>query len=198
MPSGVVDLITGGSEDAANAQRQAIENANAMQKQMFDKQMELLEPFRAAGVDVGLAGLLDLISPEGQQQFLDDYYQSGQFLTQSDAARNQQLASAEATGGLHSTSTQNQLARIAPDLGMNALQDQMNQYGNLTNIGLSGAGAQAGYAQNYGDQYAQNQMNLGNVNAASHMANTGIIGNIVGGVMGTRPVQDFMTDIGLF
>lgn len=198
MPSGVIDMITGGSKDAANSQRQAIENANEMQYAMFQESKKLLEPFREAGVDVGLAGLLGLISPEGQQQFLDDYYQSGQFQTQSDAARNQQLAAAEATGGLQSTSTQNQLARIAPDLGMSALQNQMNQYGNLTNIGLSGAGAQAGYAQNYGNQFAQNQMNLGNVNAQAAMANTANIGSLVGGVMGTKPVQNFMTGIGLF
>lgn len=183
MPSGVIDILTGGSSSAADAQANAARESNAMQKQMFDKSLELLSGYRDLG-DLGLAGMTGLMTPEGQQQFLDDYYQSGQFLTQSDAARNQQLAASEATGGLQSTSTQNQLARIAPDLGFSALQNQQNMYGNAINTGLSGAGRSAGYAQNYGNQYAQNMATIGQANANKALAQGDAIGSIIGAGLG--------------
>lgn len=54
------------------------------------------------------------------------------------------LAAAEATGGLGSTATGNQLAAIAPTLGQNWLSGQMNNYNNLANT------------DNYNQQYNVN------------------------------------------
>ena len=134
-----------GAEEAAEAQEAASQKQIEFAQDVYAQQQELLAPYVQAGTP-GLEGLLELSTPEGQAAYYEQYYQSPQFAAQSAAARNQQLAASEATGGLQATSTQNQLARIAPTLGLQALQQQQQQYGQLTNIGLSGAGATAGYA----------------------------------------------------
>ena len=134
-----------GADDAAKAQEAAAQKQIDFARETYGKQRELLAPYTQAG-QPGLEGLLGLTTPEGQAGFYEQYYKSPQFAAQSAAAANQQLAAAEATGGIQSTSTSNQLARIAPTLGLQALQQQQGLYGNLTNIGLQGAGATAGYA----------------------------------------------------
>ena len=165
MPTGIVAGIAGGAQllgsaigskgasEAAQVQSDVLGQAKAdqlaLQKQIYEEQTARLDPFRQVGLG-GLAGLAKLSTPGGQAEYLENYYQSPSFQAQSQAAQQQQLAAAEATGGLQSTSTQNQLARISPTLGQQALQQQLGAYGNLTNIGLSGAGAQASYAGQYG------------------------------------------------
>ena len=147
---GASALSAKGASEAAGAQSDAAQQAIALKREIFEKQQELLAPYVQLGTDVGLPGLQRLSTPEGQADYYRNYYQSPQFAAQADTARNQQLAASEATGGLQSTSTANQLARISPTLGLAALQNQQGLYGQLTNIGLSGAGSTAGYAGQYG------------------------------------------------
>lgn len=165
---------------ASDSQVQANRESIEAQRELYERQVELLEPFRAAGLP-GLQGLQELATPEGQEQFLQQYYQSPQFAAQASAAQNTQLAASEATGGLQSTSTQNQLARISPTLGSAALEQQQNIYGNLANIGLSGAGSQAGYAGQFGQQQAAALQNIGAAQAGGHLAQ----GQAIGGIFNT-------------
>lgn len=79
----------------------------------------------------------------------------------------QSLAAAEATGGLGSTSTSNQLATIAPTLGQQWLSGQMNNYQNLANIGLGALQGQA----NAGQTYANNMSQISQQSAALAAAN---------------------------
>ncbi|STI74789.1 Gene 11 protein [Escherichia coli] len=71
--------------------------------------------------------LQNLSSLEGQGQALNHYYNSQQYKDLAGQARYQSLAAAEATGGLGSTATGNQLATIAPTLGQQWLSGQMKQ-----------------------------------------------------------------------
>ncbi len=175
---------SGSASRASDAQVQANRESIAAQQKMFEMQLELLEPYRQAGLP-GLEGLLDLSTPEGQAEYLQQYYQSPEFAAQSQAATNTQLAASEATGGLQSTSTQNQLARISPAMGTAALERQLNMYGNLANIGLSGSGSQAGYAGQFGQQQAAALQNIGAAQAGGHLARgqgTGNVFNTLGGL----------------
>lgn len=79
----------------------------------------------------------------------------------------QSLAAAEATGGLGSTATSNQLATIAPTLGQQWLSGQMNNYNNLANIGLGALQGQA----NAGQTYANNMSQISQQSAALAAAN---------------------------
>lgn len=79
----------------------------------------------------------------------------------------QSLAAAEATGGLGSTATSNQLATIAPTLGQSWLSNQMSNYNNLANVGLGALQGQA----NAGQTYANNMSQISQQSAALAAAN---------------------------
>ncbi|EHD1574285.1 LysR family transcriptional regulator [Escherichia coli] len=81
--------------------------------------------------------------------------------------RYQSLAAAEATGGLGSTATSNQLATIAPTLGQSWLSNQMSNYNNLANVGLGALQGQA----NAGQTYANNMSSIAQQSAALSAAN---------------------------
>ena len=169
MPSGIVSSYLGykGASKAADQQEEAAERSIALQREIYEKQLALSEPYRQIGTDIGLAGLTDLSSQQGQADFYRDYYDSPQYQAQAGQARNQQLAASEATGGLGATSTQNQLARIAPTLGLQALGQQQNLYGNLASIGQTAAGSQAGYAGTYGANVGNLYGELGGIRAGA-------------------------------
>ncbi|HCJ6005348.1 TPA: DNA transfer protein [Escherichia coli] len=157
----------GGSSDksakyAAEAQKYAAD----LQNQQFNTIMNNLKPFTPlAGKYVG--SLENLSSLEGQGQALNQYYNSQQYKDLAGQARYQSLAAAEATGGLGSTATSNQLATIAPTLGQQWLSGQMNNYNNLANIGLGALQGQA----NAGQTYANNMSQISQQSAALAAAN---------------------------
>ncbi|WP_252359354.1 DNA transfer protein [Escherichia coli] len=144
--------------------------------------------------------LQNLSSLQGQGQALNQYYNSQQYKDLAGQARYQSLAAAEATGGLGSTATGNQLAAIAPTLGQNWLSGQMNNYNNLANIGL---GALTGQA-NAGQNYANNVSQLYQQQAAAAAANankpsgfqSALGGAAAGAAMGTAIMPGWGTAIG--
>lgn len=117
--------------------------------------------------DKYVGSLENLSSLEGQGQALNQYYNSQQYKDLAGQARYQSLAAAEATGGLGSTATGNQLATIAPTLGQQWLSGQMNNYQNLANIGLGALQGQA----NAGQTYANNMSQISQQSAALAAAN---------------------------
>ncbi|EEE1142467.1 DNA transfer protein [Salmonella enterica] len=157
----------GGSSDksakyAAEAQKYAAD----LQNQQFNTIMNNLKPFTPLA-DKYIGSLEGLSSLEGQGQALNDYYNSQQYKDLAGQARYQNLAAAEATGGLGSTATSNQLSAIAPTLGQQWLSGQMNNYQNLANIGLGALQGQA----NAGQTYANNMSQISQQSAALAAAN---------------------------
>ncbi len=128
--------------------------------------------------------LQNLSSLEGQGQALNQYYNSQQYKDLAGQARYQSLAAAEATGGLGSTATSNQLATIAPTLGQSWLSNQMSNYNNLANVGLGALQGQA----NAGQTYANNMSSIAQQSAALAAANankpSGLQTAISGGASG--------------
>lgn len=161
-----------GTKHALKEQQKATDKQMNYQRELAAQQAEWLSPFREAGTNA-LPGLIALAGkPIDREQTLSDYYGGQEFAQSEEQARRSQLASAEAMGGLGSTANSNVLASIAPQLGQNFLQaktaeqqDMYNQLMGLTNVGLSGAGAQSAAAS-------------GTTNALTALA--GQKGNIVG------------------
>lgn len=153
-----------GGGSAAKAQARTQQQAIDLQKQQFDQVTQNLAPYLAAGTPA-LQQLQGLATLQGQQNALNNYYNSGQFADLANQARYQQLASAEATGGLGSTATGNALASIAPMLGQQWLGGQMQNYGNLMNAGMSAATGQASAGQNYANNAGQLLQGLGSIQA---------------------------------
>ncbi|EKI1159382.1 DNA transfer protein [Shigella flexneri] len=137
----------GGSSDksakyAAEAQKYAAD----LQNQQWQTIMKNLAPFTPLAEQY-VNQLQNLSSLEGQGQALNQYYNSKQYKDLAGQARYQSLAAAEATGGLGSTATSNQLATIAPTLGQSWLSNQMSNYNNLANAGQTYANNMSSIAQ---------------------------------------------------
>lgn len=166
--------IIGGIGASKGAKEQSKSNDRALdaQMQMFNQQSEWLSPFRKAG-ESGLAGLQGLAGqPIDREYLLDQYFKSNEYNQLANQARYQTLAGAEATGGLGSTATSNQLGSIAPQLGQAYLgmktaeqQDMYNQLLGLVNVGLSGAGAQSAAAANNANALGSLYSQQGAINA---------------------------------
>ncbi|EFB1811224.1 TPA: DNA transfer protein [Escherichia coli] len=156
----------GGSDGGSKAQARATEKGIELQREMWQTNMQNLAPFTPLAQQY-VSELQNISSLQGQGQALNQYYNSQQYKDLAGQARYQSLAAAEATGGLGSTATGNQLASIAPTLGQNWLSGQMNNYNNLANIGL---GALTGQA-NAGQTYANNASQLYQQQAAAVAAN---------------------------
>lgn len=173
---GVVGGITG-SNAAADAQVNAANAANNMQYQIYQEQQQRVAPFFNAG-QTALGGLQGLVND--RQGTLNNFYNSGEYTGLANQARYQQLAAAEATGGLGSTAFGNSLASIAPQLGQNYLNTQYNNLLGLTNVGLSAAGTQNAAAGNYANAYGQNQAQIGAAQAGNALANGQLVTQGIG------------------
>lgn len=169
----------GGAKEQAEAQKEAIQ----LQREQWNQIQQNLSPYLAVGAPA-LQQLQSLVSPEGQAQALSDYYKSDQYKQLADQARYQQLSAAEATGGLGGSATANQLASIAPMLGQNYLSNQLQNYGNLTNIGMSAATGQASAGQNFANNTGQLLQGLGSINGAAANRPSGLQSALGGAVSG--------------
>ena len=184
-----------GASKAARAQEQAAQQGINLQRETRDLSMANLRPFMEAGQG-GLTGLVDLANTQlDPNQFYSEYFQSPEYAQLSTQARNNMLASQEATGGLRTTSTANLLGSIAPQLAQSAfarqqaLQDaNYNRQMGLVNVGLNAAGGQnavAGNAANAmsGLMQQQGAARAGRL-AAPYQAGANLIGNLQGMIMG--------------
>lgn len=156
----------GGGDNGAGAQAEAMKYSADLQNDQFNRIMANLAPFTDYAQKY-VGQMANLSTLEGQNQALQGYYGSDQYKGMADQARYQALNAAEATGGLGSTATMNQLAAIAPTLGQSWLGDQMNNAQNLANIGLGALQGQA----NAGQNYANNMGSLYQQQAALAAAN---------------------------
>lgn len=154
-----------GGDGGAGAQADATKKGVELQRQMWQTNMQNLAPFTPLAQQY-ISQLQGLSTLQGQGQALNDYYNSDQYKQLANQARYQTLQSAEATGGLGSTATSNQLATIAPTLGQSWLSGQMNNYQNLANIGLGALTGQATAGQNYANNVGQLYQQQANAAAA--------------------------------
>ncbi len=146
--------MKGGSDSGSKAQARATEKGIELQREMWQTNMQTLHRSRhSLSSTYHSCRIFPLF--RGQGQALNQYYNSQQYKDLAGQARYQSLAAAEATGGLGSTATGNQLAAIAPTLGQNWLSGQMNNYNNLANIGLGALTGQANAGQNYANNVSQ-------------------------------------------
>lgn len=144
--SGVIGGI--GAHKAAKQQQKYQDKAMGQQREGYQNAVDWVSPYEQAGQSA-LAGLQGIAGkPIDRNQLLAGYFQSPEYKMMSDQARYQSLNAAEATGGLGSTATSNQLASIAPMLGQNYLSDMTNQQQNMYAqlLGLSGLGAESANA----------------------------------------------------
>lgn len=188
-----------GGDGGAGAQAKATQKGIDLQREMWQTNMQNLAPFTPLAQQY-VSQLQGLSTLQGQGQALNDYYNSQQYKDLAGQARYQSLMSAEATGGLGSTATGNQLAAIAPTLGQNWLSGQMNNYQNLANIGLGALTGQANAGQNYANNASQLYQQQANAAAANANRPSGLQsalgGAAAGAAAGTAIMPGWGTAIG--
>ncbi|MCE9886174.1 DNA transfer protein [Obesumbacterium proteus] len=173
----------GGDGGASKAQARATQSGIDLQREMWQTNMQNLAQFTPLAQQY-IQQLQGLSTPEGQGQALNQYYNSDQYNQMANQARYQSLNAAEATGGLGSTATGNQLASIAPTLGQNWLSGQMNNYQNLANIGLGALQGQANAGQNYANNSSQLYQQQANAAAANANRPSGLQSSLGGAASG--------------
>lgn len=147
---------------AADVQAQAAEQGTAAQERMFERQVELQEPWRQAGINA-LTKLqaASEYTPFGMQQFQAD---PGYAFRMSEGMKALER-SAAARGGLMSGATGKALQRYGQDLGsqeyMNAFnryqaerQAQLNPLQSLAGVGQTAANTLTGAAGQMGQNIA--------------------------------------------
>ena len=185
---GVVGLVGGlfsnsSAKRAAQRQAEAEQQKLELQQRLYAQQQHYNEPYIAAGKS-GLAQLQSLNTPEGRAAFISNYTNSPEYGALSTAARNQQLASAEATGNLASSSTGNRLAGIAPNLALNALGRQTEYDQNLVGIGERAVGRQANESNLFGQRQGQSLENIGTARANQALSGGSALNDIFSGIGG--------------
>lgn len=173
-------LANKSAKKAANAQAAAADKATAAQMEMFNKQLELMQPFNQAG-QTALPGLQEMAMQQ-QTPFSFDYgayFNSPEYAALSSQQEAQTLGNSAATGGLRSGNSQAALAAIAPQLAQQARGNAMSEYSlnqagmmdrynrlmGLAGLGMGSAQQSASAAGNFGNAQANNALYAGNAMA---------------------------------
>jgi len=173
---------------AADVQAQATQSAQDAQERMFNKQVELQEPFRQAGI-----GALNKLIP------LSDYTKFGMDQFQQDPGYAFRLSegmkaldrTAASRGGLLSGATLKGAQRYGQDLGsqeyMNAFNRyqternaQLNPLQSLAGVGQTATGALTNAYGAYGAQTGQNLQDIGSARASGYLGGQNALSSALG------------------
>jgi len=176
------------ARSAANTQAQATQAAQDAQERMFNKQVELQEPFRQAGI-----GALNKLIP------LSDYTKFGQEQFQQDPGYAFRLSegmkaldrTAAARGGLLSGATLKGASRYGQDLASQEYQNAFNRYQiernaqlnplqSLAGVGQTATNTLTGAAGAYGAQTGQNLQDIGTARASGYLGGQNALSSALG------------------
>lgn len=199
MPWIIGGAILGGSllgassaSKAANAQVQASREAAASQERMFNKQVELQEPWRQAGMNAlstmgtGFTGKVDLTEDPGYAFRLSE----GQKALDRQAA---------ARGGLISGAGLKAAARYGQEMGsqeyQNAFNRALTRYNTtaaLAGVGQTATNALTGAASNLGNAQANALTNAGNARASGYVGQANALTSGLGTYLNYSQNQSMM------
>lgn len=187
--SKVIGAITGSNsqakaaKSAANQQYQASQDANKIQKDMYDQTRKDLSPYAQAG-GTALSQLMGGMGPNGQ--FMQEYsgqdiYDDPSYQFRLQQGQDSIQSGAAAQGGLLSGATQKALLNYGQDAASqefgNAYNrfnaDQTNQYNRLSNLvglGQNAAAQQGNAGMQTAQAVASNTMAGANAQAAGTIA----------------------------
>ena len=196
-------IASSGAKKAAKTQEQAARDAQAAQERMFQRQVELQEPFRQAGLtaqqqimqllgiggDQTAAGYGSMAQPFGMDQFQQD---PGYAFRQAEGMKALER-SAAARGNLLSGATMKGIQRYGQDLASQEYSNAFNRYQveraarlnplqSLMGAGQSSANTLTGAAGQFGQFSAQNAMNAGAARASGYVGSANALASALGGI----------------
>lgn len=173
--------------NAADAQKDAAAASNDTQRYMYDQTREDNKQWRDAG-GRALTGLEEMT---GSPKFtMADFQKDPGYDFRMKEGQKAIDASASARGSLNSGATLKALSRYGQDYASGEYQNAYNRFqGEQTNrfnrlssiagIGQTANAATGNAGQNYANQVSQNQIGVGNANAAAQMAGANAAGNVI-------------------
>jgi hypothetical protein len=188
-----------GAGKAAKAQEQAARDAQAAQERMFNRQIELQEPFRQAGMtaqqeimqllgvggDKTVAGYGSMAKPFGMSDFEQD---PGYAFRQSEGMKALERSSA-ARGNLLSGSTMKGIQRFGQDLASQEYGNAFNRFQiersarlnplqSLMGSGQSAANTMTSAAGHFGQNQAANTYNAAQARASGYVGQANALGGV--------------------
>lgn len=196
-------IASSAAKKAANTQAQAARDAAAVQREMFEKQTALQEPFRQAGLtaqqqimqllgiggDQAAPGYGSLAKSFGAQQFQQD---PGYAFRQSEGMKALER-SAAARGGLLSGGTLKGIQRFGQDLASQEYQNAFNRYQveraarlnplqSLMGSGQSAANTLTSAAGGLGQGIAGTEMAGGQARASGYVGSANALAGALGSI----------------
>jgi len=170
-------INAGASVSASQSQSRANKRAIASQEKMFNKQIELQEPFRKVGVNA----LPDLVAASKYTPFTMEQFQADPgYAFRLQEGLKALDRSAAARGGLLSGATLKGAQRYGQDLGSQEYTNAFNRYQlerqarlnplqSLAGMSQTAANTMSNQAGQFGENMAQNAMTQGNIRASGYM-----------------------------
>ena len=196
-------IAAGGAKKAGKIQAQAAREANVAQERMFQKQMELQEPFRQGGItaqdqimqllgiggDKTAAGYGSMAKAFGTDQFQQD---PGYAFRQAEGMKALER-SAAARGNLMSGSTMKGIQRFGQDLASQEYQNAFNRFQversarlnplqSLMGAGQSATNVMTGAAGQMGQNEAANIYGAGQARASGYIGQANALSSALGQV----------------
>ena len=204
------------AKKASAAQVQSTQDANAAQKEMFDKQVELQEPFRQAGITsqnrlleyLGLGG--DTAAPTygkyARDFSMQDYTADPGYGFRFSEGLKALDRTAAARGGLLSGSTLKNAQRFGQDQASQEYQNAFNRYQiNRTNqlaplqslmgAGQTSANTLTNAAGSYGNAAAENLTNAGSARASGYIGGANALSSAIGTGVSAFQNQNYLSQL---
>lgn len=185
---------------ASREQAKATDRSTAAQERMFNRQVELQEPFRQAGVNA-LPELIEAsrYTPFGMEQFQQD---PGYGFRMREGLKALDR-SAAARGGLLSGNQLRGVTQFGQELGSQEYGNAFNRYQaeraarlnplqSLAGMGQSNAATMAQQAGQFGNVLGQAEATKGNIRASSYMGMANALTGGLGQYLNYKQNQDFM------
>ena len=156
------------SKDAVNAQSASADQANELQRYMFDQQRADTQPYRDAGTSA--LGQIQKLLKDPRSVTKDPGYLFG-----LGEGRNALENSATARGMTYSGAQAKALQRFGNDYASSKIDQTYNRLSNLAGIGQVGVNPEPG--MNYANNVGANMLGVGNAQGAGAIARGSAYGN---------------------
>ena len=170
------------TKSAANTQAAASDRATELQREMFNKQVELQQPWQEAGVNA-LAKM--------QKGVVSDYMDPAYQFRLGEGMKALER-SAAARGGLISGGALKAAQRYGQDYASQEFGNAYNRLAGLAGIGQTATGAMSNAAGNYGVNQGQNYMGAANARASGYLGGANALAGGLGQYMNYTQGQNLL------
>ncbi len=173
------------AKSAAKTQAASADQATQLQREMFEKQLELQQPFQEAGVNALAKMQKGVVS-----NYMDPAYQFR--LGEGLKALDRQAA---ARGGLISGGALKAAQRYGQDYASQEFGNAYNRLAAMAGIGQTATGAMGNAAGNFGVNAGQNYMGAANARASGYVGAANALTGGVGQYMNYTQGQNLINSL---